>query len=63
MRHAVEVERWRGLERVVLNSGPRMTRAHSLCSTLGFLRLTERETRRVPGGVLLAFGLDVGPRE
>lgn len=57
--HALEVARWRGLHRVVLSSGPRMTAAHALYAKLGFHRLTERETRVVAGGTLLAFGCDV----
>ncbi|PRY13079.1 GNAT family N-acetyltransferase [Kineococcus rhizosphaerae] len=61
VRHALDVARWRGLHRVVLNSAPRMTAAHSLYTTLGFVRLPERETRVVEGGTLLAFGYDVVP--
>jgi ribosomal protein S18 acetylase RimI-like enzyme len=60
-RHAVDVARRRGLQRVVLNSGPRTTAAHSLCATLGFARLPGRETRVVAGGTLLALGVDVVP--
>ncbi|GIG20072.1 N-acetyltransferase [Cellulomonas chitinilytica] len=58
-RFVVELARQRGLHRVVMNSGPRMTGAHRLYHRLGFVRLTDRETRVVEGGTLLAFGLDV----
>lgn|GEM_PF-1127118 len=60
-RFVVELARQRGLHRVVMNSGPRMTAAHRLYHRLGFVRLTDRETRVVEGGTLLAFGLDVAP--
>lgn len=58
-RFVVDLARARGLRRVVMNSGPRMTAAHRLYEGLGFVRLPERETRVVDGGTLLAFGLDV----
>jgi len=58
-RFVVELARQRGLQRVVMSSGPRMTGAHRLYQRLGFVRLTDRETRVVEGGTLLAFGLDV----
>jgi len=58
-RHVIELARQRGAERVVMNSGPRMLAAHRLYHRLGFVRLHERETRRVEGGVLLAFGYDL----
>jgi len=35
-----------------------MVGAHALYERLGFVRLTERETRVVHGGTLLAFGYD-----
>lgn len=57
----VDLARSRGLSRVVMNSGPRMTGAHRLYERLGFVRVPERETRVVDGGTLLAFSLDVGP--
>ncbi|MGC5168347.1 GNAT family N-acetyltransferase [Luteimicrobium sp. DT211] len=60
-RHVVDLARERGLVRVVMNSGPRMLPAHRLYASLGFERLTERETHVVEGGTLLAFGLDVAP--
>jgi ribosomal protein S18 acetylase RimI-like enzyme len=59
--HVVGLARERGLVRVVMNSGPQMIPAHRLYASLGFVRLTERETHVVEGGVLLAFGLDVTP--
>ncbi|MDM7831661.1 GNAT family N-acetyltransferase [Cellulomonas edaphi] len=60
-RHVIELARQRGAERVVMNSGPRMVAAHRLYHRLGFVRLHERETERVAGGVLLAFGYDLAP--
>ncbi|WP_051682041.1 GNAT family N-acetyltransferase, partial [Cellulomonas sp. HZM] len=57
--HVVELARERGAQRVVMNSGPRMTTAHRLYERLGFARLPDREDRVVDGGTLLAFGLDV----
>lgn len=60
-RFVVDLARARGLRRVVMNSGPRMTGAHRLYEGLGFVRLPHRETRVVDGGTLLAFGLDVEP--
>lgn len=59
--HVVALARQRGLDRVVMNSGPQMLGAHALYHRLGFVRLTERETRVVAGGTLLAFGLDTAP--
>lgn len=58
-RFVVDLARARGLARVVMNSGPRMTGAHRLYEGLGFVRQPERETRVVDGGTLLAFALDV----
>ena len=59
--HVILLARQRGLDRVVMNSGPQMTGAHALYHRLGFVRLPERETRTVPGGTLLAFGYDTTP--
>ena len=57
--HVIALARLRGMDRVVMNSGPQMLGAHALYHRLGFVRLTDRETRTVPGGgTLLAFGLD-----
>jgi hypothetical protein len=44
-----------------MNSGPDMTGAHQLYYSMGFARLTERETRIVDGHPrpLLAFGYEV----
>ena len=59
-RHAMAVARWRGLRRVVLNSGPDMLPAHRLYERLGFARLPARETTLLPDGrPLYAFGLDL----
>jgi GNAT superfamily N-acetyltransferase len=60
--HVITLARQRGLDRVVMNSGPQMLGAHALYHRLGFVRLTERETRVVAGGTLLAFGYDTAPR-
>jgi ribosomal protein S18 acetylase RimI-like enzyme len=59
--HVIALARQRNLTRVVMNSGPQMTGAHALYHRLGFVRLTERETRVVHGGTLLAFGYDTVP--
>lgn len=47
-----------------MNSGPQMTGAHQLYHSMGFTRLTERETRIVDGydQPLLAFGYEVSDR-
>lgn len=62
-RHAVELARLRGLDRVVMNSGEQMTGAHRLYERLGFARLPEREHDLVVDGGrrirLFAFSLDV----
>ncbi|KRD44710.1 GCN5 family acetyltransferase [Cellulomonas sp. Root930] len=60
--HVVALARQRGLDRVVMNSGPQMTGAHALYQQLGFVRLPDRETRVVHGGTLLAFGYDLAPQ-
>jgi GNAT superfamily N-acetyltransferase len=62
VEHVIALAAERGAIRVVMNSGPRMTGAHQLYYATGFARLTERETRTVPGdaGPLLAFGYEVG---
>jgi ribosomal protein S18 acetylase RimI-like enzyme len=59
--HVIALARQRDLDRVVMNSGPQMTGAHALYQRLGFVRLTDRETRVVHGGTLLAFGYDLAP--
>ncbi|MFF3063863.1 GNAT family N-acetyltransferase [Oerskovia sp. NPDC057915] len=61
-RHVLDVARAQGVLRVVMNSGPQMTRAHCLYEALGFRRLPERETRVIEGeggGRLHAYGLDL----
>jgi hypothetical protein len=52
----------RGAVRVVMSSGPDMIAAHQLYDSMGFTRLTERETRIGDGHTrpLLAFGYEVG---
>ncbi|QDW62174.1 GNAT family N-acetyltransferase [Oerskovia sp. KBS0722] len=62
--HVLDVARAQGAQRVVMNSGPQMTRAHRLYEALGFRRLPERETRVIEGeggGRLHAYGLDLTP--
>ncbi|MFF2370683.1 GNAT family N-acetyltransferase [Agromyces sp. NPDC058110] len=59
---AIELARLRGLDRVVMNSGPQMTGAHRLYAKLGFDRLHDREREIVDGDRrfrLLAFTIDV----
>lgn len=62
-RHVIALAVERGIERVVMNSGPEMVGAHALYAKLGFRRLPEREHRIEvePGRFLdlLAFGLDL----
>jgi ribosomal protein S18 acetylase RimI-like enzyme len=60
--HVIALAAERGAARVVMNSGPDMTAAHQLYYSMGFTRLTERETRIVDGHTrpLLAFGYEVG---
>ncbi|GAA1965595.1 GNAT family N-acetyltransferase [Agromyces allii] len=61
-RLAIELARLRGLDRVVMNSGPQMTGAHRLYAKLGFDRLHDREREIVDGDrrfLLLAFTIDV----
>lgn len=61
-RHVIAVARWRGMQRVVCNSGPDMLPAHRLYERLGFERLRARERVLLPDGSLLyAFGLDLAP--
>lgn len=64
-RHVIALARERGSHRVVMNSGPEMTGAHSLYAKLGFRRLPDREQARElePGRIvtLLAFGYDLAP--
>jgi GNAT superfamily N-acetyltransferase len=62
VEHIIALAAERGATRVVMNSGPHMTGAHQLYYSMGFTRLTERETRTVEGHTrpLLAFGYKVG---
>ena len=58
----IELARRRGLDRVVMNSGPQMVGPHALYAKLGFTRLHDREREIVDGGRtfrLLAFAIDV----
>jgi ribosomal protein S18 acetylase RimI-like enzyme len=61
--HVVRLARIRGLERVVLNTGPDMLAAQRLYDRLGFERLHEREfTFERPDGtsfLMIAYGRDV----
>ena len=60
--HVIALARQRGLDRVVMNSGPQMLGAHALYHRLGFVRLTERETRDGPRRHRCsAFGFDTAP--
>lgn len=63
VRHVLLVARIRGLDRVVLNTGPDMLDAQRLYDRLGFTRLHEREYRFTrPDGTgfqMLAYGRDV----
>jgi GNAT superfamily N-acetyltransferase len=62
VEHIITLAAERGAFRVVMNSGPDMIGAHQLYYSMGFTRLTERETRTVEGHTqpLLAFGYEVG---
>ena len=65
-RHVIDLARQRGLDRVVMNSGPQMVGAHALYEKLGFTRLFDREREIVDGGRtfrLLAFSIDVDAAE
>lgn len=61
--HVVRLARIRGLERVVLNTGPDMLAAQRLYDRLGFERLHEREfTFERPDGtsfLMIAYGRDI----
>jgi GNAT superfamily N-acetyltransferase len=61
VEHVISLAAERGATRVVMNSGPDMIGAHQLYYSMGFTRLTERETRTVDGHSqpLLAFGYEV----
>ncbi|MDQ0892978.1 GNAT family N-acetyltransferase [Agromyces ramosus] len=62
VRHVLRLARLRGLERVVLNTGPDMVAAQRLYERLGFERLHEREFvfERPDGSsfLMLAYGRD-----
>jgi GNAT superfamily N-acetyltransferase len=62
VEHIIALAAERGATRVVMNSGPQMTAAHQLYYSMGFTRLTQRETRTVEGYTqpLLAFGYEMG---
>jgi ribosomal protein S18 acetylase RimI-like enzyme len=63
VEHVLRLARIRGLDRVVLNTGPDMVSAQRLYERLGFERLYEREyTFERPDGssfVMMAYGRDV----
>ena len=61
VEHMIALAAERGAVRIVMNSAPDMTAAHELYDSMGFTRLTERETRIVDGHTrpLLAFGYEV----
>ncbi len=59
--HAIALARLRGLDRVVLNSGPDMFAAHRLYERLGFTRLPDRETHLPDGRPIHAYALDLPP--
>ncbi|MFF2494646.1 GNAT family N-acetyltransferase [Agromyces sp. NPDC058064] len=62
VRHVLTLARLRGIDRVVLNTGPDMLGAQRLYDRLGFTRLHEREYRFVrpdgSGFQMLAYGRD-----
>ncbi|AWB94840.1 hypothetical protein DCE93_03510 [Agromyces badenianii] len=64
VEHVLRLARIRGLDRVVLNTGPDMVAAQRLYERLGFERLHEREfTFERPDGssfLMLAYGRDAG---
>lgn len=64
VEHVLRLARIRGLDRVVLNTGPDMVAAQRLYDRLGFERLHEREFTFVrpdgSGFLMLAYGRDSG---
>lgn len=61
-RHVIELARLRGLDHVVMNSGPQMIGAHRLYEKLGFTRMLDREPVIDDGGrtfQLLSFTIPV----
>lgn len=65
VEHVMRLARVRGLDRVVLNTGPDMVSAQRLYARLGFARLHEREFvfERPDGSsfLMLAYGRDLAP--
>ncbi|WP_022889971.1 GNAT family N-acetyltransferase [Agromyces italicus] len=63
VEHVVRLARIRGLDRVVLNTGPDMVAAQRLYDRLGFGRMHEREFTFVPPDgssfLMMAYGRDV----
>ncbi|MEV8337673.1 GNAT family N-acetyltransferase [Leucobacter sp. NPDC077196] len=62
MRHAADVARSRGLDRVVLHTGEQMIAAQRLYERLGFVQIPEREftiEREIGPLRILSYGLDV----
>jgi hypothetical protein len=62
VEHSIALAAERGATRVVMNSGPDMTGAHQLYYSMGFTRLTERETRtaRCPGSTPTTCSISPG---
>lgn len=61
-RHVIELARLRGLDHVVMNSGPQMIGAHRLYEKLGFTRMLDREPVITDGNEtfqLLSFTIPV----
>ena len=61
-RHVLELGRERGVQRVVMNSGPEMLGAHRLYDRMGFRRLPERAVTFEDSGrtvTLLTFAYDL----
>lgn len=62
MRHAAELARRRGLDRVVLHTGEQMISAQRLYERLGFVQIPEREftiERDIGPLRVLSYGLDL----
>ncbi len=62
MRHAADVARSRGLDRVVLHTGEQMLAAQRLYERMGFVQIPEREftiERDIGPLRILSYGLDV----
>ncbi|KTR82121.1 hypothetical protein NS354_11415 [Leucobacter chromiiresistens] len=63
MRHAADMARSRGLDRLVLHTGEQMLPAQRLYERMGFVQIPEREftiERDIGPLRILSYGLDVG---